>query len=102
MDWLYDIEYRPVVKIYKCTINALSPQPDVINQFTLIQPVVSRALGFIISLSISVTWERPSINGQFTFYELYLTPVLISSPAEKRQNHPFDEIQNVMTAIINN
>ena len=61
--------YVPAVQSDVCDVSALALKPETIKTFNLVVPAVWETTS---TLSISVKWETPRMNGQFVKYQLCL------------------------------
>lgn len=75
VNWRGEIPYQPTIQSHICSINALSPQPETVQNLHLLMPI-NIQLHSIITMTIG--WNIPIFNGQFLKYQICLNNEILT------------------------
>ena len=68
--------YQPEIQSYICSINAVSPQPETVQNLHLKESITRQSSTVI---TVSVAWDVPEMNGEFVKYQICLTSELLAA-----------------------
>ena len=79
MYWKSDLFYIPHVQSDICSISGQSPRPDTIQNVVLTNPAMRQSH---TTVSISIAWDVPDMNGKFEKYQLCLSDAQLNGSSD--------------------